>query len=138
MSSKTLNSPQKGSEVLTGRTGKNGPPRSKVRPDGTCEGPACGKHVAGGTVGVRVVKYFCSEECQQKEYALRLSQRILGTCTQCRGAITGKKQNVRKRQFCSRGCVIKFRSERALNPAGPFRPLIEEYLSIATNYKKQT
>ena len=110
-------------------------PPMKKRPDGVCQGPACGKAVSGGFVPLNSKYYFCSKSCDRKAFLLRHK---IGDCEYCGGPIHGVYAKTRKVRFCSRKCDVDFRNEQLYTPTGCFRPLIEEYLGVTNSYSAST
>jgi integrase/endogenous inhibitor of DNA gyrase (YacG/DUF329 family) len=106
----------------------------KKRSDGICQGPGCGKAVPGGIVPLSTKYYFCSKRCDRKHF---LSRHTLGDCEHCGGPIKGVYDKKRKVRFCSQECEADSYNEKLLAPTGPFRPLIEEYISATGNYSEK-
>jgi integrase len=108
---------------------------SNFRPDGICENPDCSEVVPGGYSIHRKKTYFCSPRCQA---IIRNRKHILGICEHCGDPIFGLKDKNRNSRFCSIEHNRLFEADRILGPTGPFRPLIEEYMSLTKTYSKST
>jgi integrase len=99
---------------------------------GPCEGPGCTNIVPAGYYPAQRVRSFCSIRCSNREAASRY---LVGTCQHCGGPVMGHRGDVGVKQFCCNEHKLAYETEQILGPTGPFRSLIEEYMSSAApNY----
>jgi len=109
--------------------------RDYDRPDGPCEGPGCQNVVPGGHVSGVMKHYFCSPLCRGR-YTKRLH--VVGNCLFCDGPVYGPPSKAGKTKYCGEEHEALHMREKVLGPCGPFGAMIEEYLAVASNYRKGT
>ncbi len=121
----------------TGRFSAENRPRKRYVEATQCEGPGCEKVIPAGWYPAHKVRFFCSTSCRNREAACRY---VVGTCKHCGGPVMGRKDEVGKKQFCNEEHMKAHDTEQILGPAGPFRSLIEEYMTVMapTYYRSGT